>query len=154
MIDDFDICNGIGWSPDERWFYVTDSGPGVIYTYAFDAGGGALGERRTFARIAAADGVPDGLAVDAEGVVWSVHWDGSAVARHNPDGAVEQLPVPRPTRCAFGGAELSTLYVTSARAGLSASTLAEAPASGSILAVDPRLACISHGSRGPDTSCG
>jgi len=160
MIDDLDICNGIGWSPDERWFYVTDSGRGVIYTYAFDPGDGELGERRTFARIAAEDGVPDGLAVDAEGFVWSVRWDGSAVARHDPDGAVEQLvqlPVPRPTSCAFGGDELSTLYVTSARAGLSASTLAEAPASGSILAVDTSTRgspVYPYGSRGPDQPCG
>ena len=57
-------------------------------------------------------GAPDGLTVDSEGCVWSVHWDGWCITRYDPDGNVERvinMPVPRPTSCAFGGPDLSTL---------------------------------------------
>ena len=76
------------------------------------------------------EGKPDGLTIDAEGFVWSAHWDGWCVTRYDPDGHVERvinLPVPRPTSCVFGGADLQTLFVTSARIRLSAAQIADAP---------------------------
>jgi sugar lactone lactonase YvrE/DNA-binding IclR family transcriptional regulator len=133
----FHVSNGLGWSPDDRRFYFTDSGVKRIYVYDFDAERGEISNRRTFVQVPDGVGVPDGLAVDAEGFVWSAHWDGWCITRYDPDGHVDRvinLPVPRPTSCAFGGPDLSTLYITSARIRLSAQQLAAAPLSGSVFA--------------------
>jgi sugar lactone lactonase YvrE len=82
---------------------------------------------------------PDGVTVDAEGFVWNCKWDGGRIVRYAPDGSVDRvvhLPVPRPTRCAFVGPELSLLAVTSARIGLAPDALAAAPLSGQVLLLD------------------
>ena len=79
----------------------------TIFVYDFDAESGAIENRRIFAEVPEGSGTPDGLTVDAEGFVWSAHWDGWCVTRYDPDGAVDRvitLPVPRPTSCMFGGA--------------------------------------------------
>lgn len=134
----FHVSNGLGWSPDDRTFYFTDSGARRIYAYDFDIETGTLANRRTFVDVPEGAGVPDGLAVDAEGFVWSAHWDGWCITRYDPQGRVDRvinLPVPRPTSCAFGGPDLTTLYVTSARIRLSVQQLAEAPLSGSVFAI-------------------
>lgn len=134
----FHIANGLGWSPDDKTFYFTDSGRRTIYAYDFDLARGDIANRRVFASVPEQSGTPDGLAVDSEGFVWSAHWDGWCITRYDPEGRVERvinLPVPRPTSCAFGGPDMKTLFVTTARIRLSAQQLAEAPLSGSILAV-------------------
>lgn len=138
MASGFVIGNGLGWSPDNRVFYFTDSTARRIYAYDFDIASGEIGNKRVFASVPDDAGFPDGLCVDASGHVWSAHWDGWRVTRYAPDGSIAdvlRMPVPRPTSCAFGGAALDTLYVTTARIGLDAKALAAAPASGSILAV-------------------
>jgi sugar lactone lactonase YvrE/DNA-binding IclR family transcriptional regulator len=134
----FHVSNGLGWSPDDRTFYFTDSGAKRIYAYDFDIETGALANRRVFVEVPEGSGAPDGMAVDAEGFVWSAHWDGWCITRYDPQGRVDRvinLPVPRPTSCAFGGPDLTTLYVTSARIRLSVQQLAEAPLSGSVFAI-------------------
>ena len=133
------VSNGLGWSPDDRRFYFTDTGRRSIFVYDFDLDSGEIHNRRLFASVPEDSGSPDGLAVDAEGFVWSAHWDGWCITRYDPDGKVDRvihLPVPRPTSCVFGGPDLTTLYVTSARIRLSAQQLAESPLSGSVFAVD------------------
>lgn len=137
------VSNGLGWSPDGRTFYFVDTVPGLIRAYDFDPATGALSGRRDFARVPEAEGRPDGLAVDAEGGVWCAIWDGWCVNRWLPDGRLDRridLPVPRPTSIAFGGDDLATLYITSARTRLPASTLAEAPLSGGLFACTPDVA--------------
>jgi len=85
------ICsNGIGWSPNNRTMYFTDSMVRTIWSYEFDLRTGELGERTVFVRVADDDGVPDGLTVDSEGYVWSALWDGWRVLRFNPDGVLER----------------------------------------------------------------
>ena len=138
MLDGLHVANGMGWSPDERTFYFVDSGPRTIWTFSFDPDAGTLSDRRVFAALDPSEGTPDGLAVDAEGGIWVALWDGWAVRRYLPDGSIDRdvtLPVPRPTSCAFGGPDLSTLFVTSARIRLSAVQLEQAPLSGALLAV-------------------
>jgi len=129
------IPNGIGWSPDNRTMYFTDSAQRAIAAFDFEDESGEIGSPKGFASIDAADGVPDGLTVDAEGYVWSAHWDGWRITRYDPEGGVDSvitLPVPRPTSCAFGGALLDRLYVTSASIGLLPEQLANAPMSGGV----------------------
>jgi sugar lactone lactonase YvrE len=133
------ISNGLGWSPDDRLMYFTDTLARTIYVYDFDVDEGVIRNRRVFAQSPDNMGVPDGLAVDSEGFVWSAQWDGWQVIRYSPKGTIDRivsLPVPRPTSCTFGGPDLSTLYVTSARIRLSGSQLAEAPLSGSVFAYE------------------
>lgn len=137
MDDGFHVSNGLGWSPEGRTFYFTDSGAKQIYAYDFDMERGSIANRRIFVQLPDGVGSPDGLTVDADGYVWSAHWDGWRVTRYDPEGAVDRvvhLPVPRPTSCAFGGPERSTLYVTSARIRLSTQQLVEAPMSGGVFA--------------------
>lgn len=134
------ISNGIDWSPDGRLMYHTDSLARSIYVYDYDPASGEARDRRLFAQLAAGEGFPDGLCVDAEGFVWSAIWDGARLLRFDPEGRVEReirLPVPRPTACGFGGPALDTLYVTTARIGLSVEALAQAPLSGAVLAFQP-----------------
>ena len=131
----FLVSNGLDWSPDDRYMYFCDSGAAAIYRYEFDLASGELGERTTWVEIE--KGRPDGMTVDAQGHVWCAIWDGWAVHRYDPDGTLVEtvgLPVPRPTSCTFGGPDLKTLLITTARIRLSANLLAEAPLSGGIFA--------------------
>jgi sugar lactone lactonase YvrE/DNA-binding IclR family transcriptional regulator len=134
------VTNGIGFSPDNRRLYLADTARRRVDVFDFDLASGAIANRRPFVAFAEGEGVPDGLTVDAAGGVWIALWDGWRVARYAPDGALDRvvnLPVPRPTSCCFGGADLATLFVTSARVRLSAAQLREAPLSGSVFALDP-----------------
>lgn len=143
MDSGFHVCNGMGWSPDNKRFYLADSGARAIYAYDFDLADGEVSNRRVFARFEDGAGVPDGLAIDADGHVWCAIWDGWAVQRFAPDGTLERtisMPVPRPTSCAFGGPDLKTLYITSARIRLSSSQLAAAPLSGSVFSLKTEVA--------------
>jgi sugar lactone lactonase YvrE len=139
----FTVCNGLGWSPDDRTFYLTDTAASRIYAYDFDVLSGAVANRRTFAEVPAAAGRPDGLSVDAHGGVWVANSGGWRLTRYDQDGCIERtvrLPVPRPTSCAFGGPGLETLFVTSSRLGLSRRELAAAPLSGSVFVLDAGVA--------------
>jgi len=139
MENGLSISNGLGWSPDNRRFYLTDSGCSTIFVYDYDLTTGLISGKRTFVVSAEGDGVPDGLCVDAQGFIWSAQWDGACVIRYDPDGNIERrvpLPVPRPTSCAFGGATNQTLYITSARTGLSCETLQTAPCSGHVFGLN------------------
>jgi sugar lactone lactonase YvrE len=134
----FIVTNGIDWSNDGRILYLVDSAGRTIHAYGFDMAAGTLGARRLFATLAEDAGYPDGLAVDAEDHVWSAHWGGARVTRYRPDGSVEcviAMPVPLCTSCCFGGAELDTLFVTSACIGLDDAARAAAPLSGGVFAV-------------------
>ncbi|MCI0490097.1 MAG: SMP-30/gluconolactonase/LRE family protein, partial [Blastocatellia bacterium] len=86
-------------------------------------------------------GYPDGIAIDEEGMLWIVHWDGGRVCRWNPRSGevmVEiRLPVSRPTSCVFGGKDFGTLYITSARTRLRPDRLAAQPLAGSVFKCRP-----------------
>jgi len=131
------LSNGLGWSPDDRTMYHTDSLTAVIMAYDYDIDSGTPRSPRPFA-VDPQPAVPDGLAVDADGCVWSVKWDGWRVVRYTPGGRVDRevaLPVGQPTSCTFGGADLDVLFVTSAREGLGQAALADQPLAGSVFAI-------------------
>jgi sugar lactone lactonase YvrE len=136
VLDDVAVSNGIGWSPDERLMYYIDSPTRRIdvFDYAETDGVRLPVDRRPFVTIEEGAGFPDGLTVDAEGCVWVALWEGGAVRRYTPSGELDRvvrLPTPRPTACAFGGADLTDLYITTARVG----TDTPHPLSGSLLVV-------------------
>jgi len=140
VITNIGVSNGLDWSPDGASFYYTDSLRRTIWHFPFDVATGELGLRRVFALVPKETGAPDGLAVDAEGFVWSAHWDGWRVTRYAPDGRIDRiirLPVPRPTSVSFGGNGFETLFITSARIGLATETLDQAASSGALFACEP-----------------
>ncbi len=109
--------NGMGFAPDRRRFYWTDSTARKIFRFAYDPDGGALSGREVFLAVSGDEGVPDGMTVDAEGNVWSARWDGWALHKYSPDGeALERIdfPVAKVSSVIFGGADLDELYVTTA----------------------------------------
>jgi L-arabinonolactonase len=133
------VFNGIAGDPDGTRLYCADSHTKNIWAYDFDIEAGSLGERKVFADTSDMPGVPDGASVDADGFLWSARFDGSMVVRYDPDGKVERtlaLPVTRPAALTFGGDNLSTLYVTTARFRLPEETLAAEPDAGGLLSID------------------
>jgi sugar lactone lactonase YvrE len=140
MLTGVSISNGIDWSLDGRRMYYVDSPTRRIDAFDFDVARGAIADRRTFVALPPDAGYPDGLTVDAEGFVWLALWGGAALHRYDPEGARERvvpLPVTHPTSCAFGGADLDELYVTSARRPLSAEERARQPQAGGLLRLRP-----------------
>ncbi len=138
MDSGFTVPNGMGWSPDNKLMYMTDSTRKVIYVYDFDLDKGAISNKRNFVTFSPDDGVPDGLTVDAEGYLWVAVWNSWRLSRFSPDG-IEVLrvlvPVPRPSSCCFGGNNLETLYITSASVRLTEQELRDAPLSGSLFSL-------------------
>jgi sugar lactone lactonase YvrE len=134
------ISNGLGWSGDGSRMWFIDSPTQRVDVFDFDAAAGRISGRRAFAEIDPADGLPDGLAVDAEDGVWVALFGGGALRRYGPDGALDvviELPVTNPTCPTFGGPELDVLFVTSARHRLSAAQLAAEPLAGAVLGLRP-----------------
>jgi D-xylonolactonase len=118
MLDDgYTLSNGIGFSPDNQTIYTTDSVRRIIYAHDYNARSGSLSNKRVFARLNESEGVPDGLAVDADGFVWSALWFGGCVVRFDPDGKEVmryRLPAMQVSSLCFGGPRLSELFVTTA----------------------------------------
>lgn len=117
LLEDIGCSNGLGFTPDRKGLYYTDSRRHVIYLFDYDQATGAISNQRIFVRTPEGEGVLDGLTVDAEGYVWSARWDGSALYRYAPDGR-EVLRIPFPAKkvsCpTFGGEDYGDLYVTTA----------------------------------------
>ena len=133
------IANGLAWSPDSRTMYHADTADGVVFRYEFDPDMATLANRRVFVRLDAKEGGPDGAAVDRDGFYWIARFGGGRLARFDPNGKLEReiaLPVRYPTMCAFGGADLSTLYVTSAGWALNDMERERHPLEGSLFALE------------------
>ncbi len=138
VLTDVTISNGLGWSPDRRTMYYIDSTTYRIDAFDYEATSGAVSNRRPHVEIPRSWGLPDGMTVDEEGFLWVAFWGGSAVRRLAPDGraeAIVRFPVTQVTSCAFGGPDLSDLFVTSARSGLTDAALSEQPLAGGLFRV-------------------
>lgn len=117
--------NGMGYSPDLKTMYYTDSVVRTIYAYDYDRKTGDIGNRRVFVRLADSEGVPDGMTVDAEGFVWTALWFGGCIVRFDPDGKEERrihLPAYQTSSVMFGGKDLTDIYVTTASFLISSGT--------------------------------
>ena len=142
------ISNGIGWSLEGTTMYYIDSTTQRIAEFDYDLDTGELGDQRLFAEIEPTDGLPDGLTVDADGCVWVCLFGGGRMRRYLPDGTLDQeimLPLSNPTCPAFGGSDLGTLYVTTARHRLTDEQLAREPLAGAVLQIDVGvIGCPAH----------
>jgi D-xylonolactonase len=133
------VTNGPTWSLDGRTMYLNDSVGGRVQAFDFDMASGRLHNERTWMQWSPADGAPDGMTTDAAGRIWIAHWGAACVSCHDPVSAQElariALPTSHITNCAFGGSDLRTLYISSARVGLSAEQLATQPLAGALFCV-------------------
>lgn len=139
-IDNVSCSNGLAWSSDNRIFYFIDTSIRQIVAYDFDLATAKISNRRVVIDVDPADGLPDGMTIDAEGMLWVALWGGWKVARWNPYTGQKlteiKLPVSQVTSCTFGGKDLRDLYITSARTGLDSEGLALQPDAGSLFVVE------------------
>jgi len=139
VLGDLTIANGLGWSPDGATMYLIDSGPRVLYAFAFDAATGAISERRVLVSVAEELGAPDGMTVDVAGDLWVAIYGGGRVHRYGPDGTLHEVftvPAEQTTCCAFGGPGMHWLYVTTATEGWSDDDRRADPTAGIVYRVD------------------
>lgn len=143
------VSNGLGFSPDGRRMYHSDTTSHRIDRFDFDVASGAISEPHAFQRFStdkkAADygGRPDGAAVDSEGNYWSAMFEGGKILRFAPDGTrLGEIAVPArcPTMVTFGGPDLRTLYITTASHNRSPEEIAAYPLTGHVLAVQVDVA--------------
>lgn len=116
VFDDLTLSNGMGFSPDLSTFYLTDSNTQRIYRMPYDRATGQLGEREVLVQIPEGEGVPDGMAVDEEGTIWSARWGGSAIFRYSAEGELLEtfpMPVNKVTSVTFAGDGYDEAYATS-----------------------------------------
>ena len=145
VLPDLTIPNGMAWSPDGTTMYFAESFSHEVRAYDFDAQTGGISCGRSFIRIGPGNGfpdaaVPDGVTVDAEGSVWIAVWNGGCVIRVSPGGAIQtrlDLPVTQVSSAAFGGPDLSDLYVTSAREDFTDADAAREPVAGGLFRLQP-----------------
>ena len=136
----FAVTNGPAWSIDGDTMFVNDTVNACVHAWDFDEEAGALSRPREWLRFAAGDGLPDGMTIDAAGRLWIAHWGGSCVTCHDASHGAEvqriTLPASQITNVAFGGPELRTLFVTSARSGLTLEQLQAEPLAGGVFAIE------------------
>lgn len=117
IIDGIGVSNGMGFTPDRKQLYYTDSDPRKIYLFDYDRATGNLSNQRDFVTIPDTEGYPDGLTVDAEGYIWSAQWDGSHLLRYTPNGTEVlriEFPAKKVSSVTFGGLNYKDIYVTTA----------------------------------------
>ena len=139
QLQGFIVPNGLAFSPDGNTLYLSDSHPDVqkIWAFDYDTDTGTPHNRRLFVDMSKHPGRPDGAAVDAEGCYWICGNDAGLIHRFTPQGKLDRslaVPVKKPAMCAFGGADLDTLFVTSIRP---AGDLADQPLAGGVFALRP-----------------
>lgn len=130
-----ELANGMGWSPDGSTFYLVDSLAAVVYAFDFDVDAGEVSSPRPHIQCSRAEGMPDGLTVDAAGGVWLARYGAGVVERYDADGALSErvsVAATQPTCPTFGGADYRTLYVTSGWERMAN----PGPAEGQLYAVD------------------
>jgi sugar lactone lactonase YvrE len=134
------VANGLDWSSDNKLMYYIDSPTQRVDVFDFDADSGTLANRRPFIEIPRADGPPDGMTVDALGCLWVALFYAGKLRRYAPDGRAVmdvELPVTLVTSCAFGGANLDELYITTARHRLGPAQAQAQPTAGGVFVCRP-----------------
>ena len=117
LLDGIGTSNGLGFTPDRKGLYYTDSRRREIYLFDYDRETGEISNQRAFVRVPEGEGVPDGMTVDSEGYVWSARWDGGCLVRYAPDGNEERriyFPARKVSSLTFGGEDYTDIYVTTA----------------------------------------
>lgn len=136
------ISNGMAWTSDAKKFYFIDSPTFQVRSYDFL--NDTISNGKTAFKIPKNYGSPDGMCIDNENMLWIAHWGGNCICRWNPITGVvlEKISIPAPhvTSCCFGGEDLKTLYITTARSGLTMKQMEEFPLSGGLFTYTPKIA--------------
>jgi sugar lactone lactonase YvrE len=139
MQDSVTISNGIAWSADAKTMYYIDTDRGNVRAYDYDNATGEISGERVVITVSDTLGYPDGMTIDAEGMLWIALWNGNCVSRWNPNTGelLQRIEVPahNVSSCAFGGKNLDTLFITTARTDMTAAELKEKPLSGGVFSV-------------------
>ena len=142
LIDQISCANSICFSPAGNTMFFADTPDREILAFDYEKGRGTLTNKRLHASFKQEPGLPDGSCVDAEGGVWNAEWEGHRVVRVAPNGTIDRVidvPVWKPTCCAFGGPNLDTLFITSSRLMSDEATLKKEPSAGGLFAVKPGI---------------
>jgi len=143
QIPETSVSNGMAWTANRKTFYYIDSPTFKIRAFDFDIENGSISKPRTVIQVPEEYGSPDGMSIDEEDMLWVAHWGGNCIRRWNPQtGKVlkkVQVDAPHVTSCCFGGKDLKTLYITSARSGLTKKQLKEFPLSGGLFTYSPEV---------------
>lgn len=137
LFDDIGLSNGVGFSPDRRTMYHSDTNTRRIYALDYDPESGDIANRRILIENPSGEGYPDGMTVDAEGTIWSARWDGRALYAYSPDGnpiGRVKFPVRKVSSVAFGGPDCATAFITTAAS--QGRDEFEGPLAGSLFAVN------------------
>jgi len=141
VLSDVTISNGLAWSLDHKQMYYIDSPTYMVKAYDYNIDSGQIKNDRILLTIPRDIGMPDGMAIDAQGRLWIAHYGGSKICCWDPTtGQIVQTietPVSLVTACAFGGPELETLYITSGSLALSEDQLKQEPHAGALLSAKP-----------------
>lgn len=139
VLDAVGISNGMAWSRDNRTMYYIDTMRKNVEAFDFDLDSASLSNRRTVIDFSGEQGVPDGMTIDEEGMLWIAHWDGYQVSRWDPRTGrkIDSIPLPvaRVTSCVFGGRNLDELYITTARHNGIVEEYADQPHAGGLFRV-------------------
>lgn len=146
MLGGLTNSNGIVWSPDGLTMYHIDTPTLQVKAYDYEARTGEIGNPRVVVTIPQGTGRPDGMTIDAEGMIWVAHWKGGRVTCWDPrTGSLKQtihVPASQVTSCAFGGPDLDELYITTARIGLTPEELVDQPHAGGVFRARPGVAGV------------
>ncbi|MEX0322686.1 MAG: SMP-30/gluconolactonase/LRE family protein [Puniceicoccaceae bacterium] len=142
VVSDTTISNGLAWNTARRKMYFIDTPTQKVTAYDYNPESGDIGNPQTVIQFAKEQGSPDGMTIDSEGMLWVAMWGGHSVLRVDPQRgevtAKVSVPAPHVTSCTFGGSQLDTLFITTARAGLDEEQLSRFPDSGNIFRVKPQ----------------
>lgn len=140
---DLALSNGLAWSADGRTMYSVDTLPGLVHRRPYDPASGTVGSREVHLEIS--DGLPDGIALDADDHLWVAIWGAGEVRRYAPDGSLAgrlAVPAPHTSSVAFAGDDLRTLVITTAAVELTPAQLATHPDSGRLFTVRTDVAGV------------
>lgn len=139
IIENVGLSNGLCWSEDNNKFFYIDTLTSQVAEFSYELETGRVSNRRTIIAFDSSQGSPDGMTIDREGNLWVAFWGGGCIRRISPEGkivGVFKLPVSRVTSVAFGGENLSQLYVTTASYLLNDDELLREPLAGSLFVME------------------
>jgi sugar lactone lactonase YvrE len=139
-LDQLGISNGLCWNSKADTLYFIDSALSSVQAFDYDLVTGTITNPRTVITIDSSEGLPDGMTIDQEGMLWIAHWGGWQVSRWNPQTGkkvgVVSVPAENVTSCVFGGHKMNQLYITTASIGIDSNHLAKQPHAGSVFVVE------------------